>query len=288
MTLTLEGDANDYVGKGLSGGCIVVSPPKESRFASHENIIIGNVCLYGATGGQLFVRGVAAERFAVRNSGAHAVVEGCGDHGCEHMTGGVVVVLGSTGRNFAAGMSGGLAFVYDPDGAFALRCNQDMVDLEPLVSDEDKQLVLQLLKDHVRLTQSSRAQEILDSDTSACQHFVKVYPQDYRRAIEARQQHQQPEVVKPSTNQAHAEVSTLQLQRDCCYFFFFLCFGTSKLTTANEQEPLSNGKKSTTDGNNAYPTSTTDIEDSVPYGEQLRVSKQYVYLAFLNGHRFAS
>ena len=132
ITLALEGEANDFVGKGLSGGRIIVRPPRDAAFAAEENVIIGNVALYGATGGDAFVRGVAGERFAVRNSGANAVVEGVGDHGCEYMTGGRVIVLGRTGRNFAAGMSGGVAHVLDTDGSFALNCNIDMVDLERL------------------------------------------------------------------------------------------------------------------------------------------------------------
>jgi glutamate synthase (ferredoxin) len=130
MTLELEGDANDYCGKGLSGGKIIVYPPKESTFVPEENILIGNVVLYGATSGAFFARGVAGERFCVRNSGAMAVVEGVGDHGCEYMTGGRAVIIGKTGRNFAAGMSGGIAYVYDADGDFHIRCNQEMVDLE--------------------------------------------------------------------------------------------------------------------------------------------------------------
>src|SRR5436190_21136691 len=131
--MTLEGDANDYVGKGLSGGRVVVHPPKKSQFAAEENIVIGNVVLYGATSGEAFFSGVAGERFAVRNSGATAVVEGVGDHACEYMTNGLVVVLGRTGRNFAAGMSGGIAYVFDPSGDFArVRCNKSAVDLEPL------------------------------------------------------------------------------------------------------------------------------------------------------------
>jgi len=186
ITMTLEGDANDYVGKGLSGGRIAVLPPHDSSFKSHENIIVGNVCLYGATGGQAFIRGVAAERFGVRNSGAQAVVEGCGDHGCEYMTGGVVVVLGATGRNFAAGMSGGYAFVYDPTNALPLRCNMDMVDLVPLESDDDKETVLKLLNAHIEYTQSPIASELVHKFAEASSSFVKVFPQDYRRVLEAR------------------------------------------------------------------------------------------------------
>src|SRR5207237_2695103 len=139
ITLTLEGDANDYAGKGLSGGRIVLSPPRAATFAAEHNVIAGNVALYGATSGEAFIRGIAGERFAVRNSGATAVVEGVGDHGCEYMTGGRVVVLGKTGRNFAAGMSGGIAYVYDPNASFAARCNPEFVDLEPLDREDDMQ-----------------------------------------------------------------------------------------------------------------------------------------------------
>ncbi len=138
ITLSLEGEANDFVGKGLSGGRLVVRPPRHATFVAEENVIVGNVALYGATSGEAFVRGVAGERFAVRNSGAHAVVEGVGDHACEYMTGGVVVVLGGTGRNFAAGMSGGTAYVLDADGSFALNCNIDMVDIERLDDEEER------------------------------------------------------------------------------------------------------------------------------------------------------
>ncbi len=137
--LELEGDANDYVGKGLSGGKIVIYPPHESSFVAEDNIIVGNVCLYGATSGQAFFRGRAAERFAVRNSGAHTVIEGVGDHGCEYMTGGRVVVLGATGRNFAAGMSGGIAYVLDEAGDFITRCNLGIVELEKVETNQDRE-----------------------------------------------------------------------------------------------------------------------------------------------------
>src|SRR5207302_1451103 len=152
ITLTLEGDSNDYVGKGLSGGKILIFPPKTARFVAEDNILIGNVALYGATAGQAFFRGRAGERFCVRNSGAHAVVEGTGDHGCEYMTGGVTVVIGRTGRNFAAGMSGGIAFVLDVDGDFKRRCNLGMVDLEPLDRAEDIELVRDLIRRHIAST----------------------------------------------------------------------------------------------------------------------------------------
>jgi len=163
ITLTLEGDANDYLGKGLSGGKLIVYPPREATFVAEENILIGNVVLYGATSGEAYFRGVAGERFGVRNSGALAVVEGAGDHGCEYMTGGRVVVIGRTGRNFAAGMSGGIAYVLDEAGNFTRRCNLGMVDLEPLVDIEDVELVKDLLSRHIRHTQSPVAARLLVS-----------------------------------------------------------------------------------------------------------------------------
>jgi len=183
ITFTLEGDANDYWGKGLSGGRLIVFPPRPSTFAPEENIIIGNVALYGATSGEAYVRGVAGERFCVRNSGAHAVVEGIGDHGCEYMTGGRVVVLGRTGRNFAAGMSGGIAFVLDVDGDFKRRCNLGMVDLEPLDRAEDIELVRDLIRRHIASTSSTYARKILDDWIGLQPRFVKVMPKDYRRIL---------------------------------------------------------------------------------------------------------
>jgi glutamate synthase (ferredoxin) len=185
VTLTLEGDANDYIGKGLSGGKLVVFPPRESTFVAEENILVGNVVLYGATSGEAYFRGVAGERFAVRNSGAFAVVEGVGDHGCEYMTGGRVVVIGSTGRNFAAGMSGGLAFVLDEAGDFRRRCNLGMVDLEALVDTEDVELVKDLLARHIRFTQSPVAARLLVDWERSRQKFVKVIPQDFKRVMAA-------------------------------------------------------------------------------------------------------
>ncbi len=182
VTMWLEGDANDYFGKGLSGGKIVVFPPKGSTFVPEENILIGNVALYGATSGSMFVRGVAGERFCVRNSGALAVVEGTGDHGCEYMTGGRVVVLGRTGRNFAAGMSGGIAYVYDPDGDFHIRCNKDMVDLETL-DEEDIEFVHGLIARHQEYTGSTVAKDMLKYWPSIAGKFVKVFPKDFKRAL---------------------------------------------------------------------------------------------------------
>jgi glutamate synthase domain-containing protein 2/glutamate synthase domain-containing protein 3 len=182
VTLRLEGDANDYWGKGLSGGTLVVYPPRAATFAAEENIIIGNVSLYGATSGEAYVRGVAGERFAVRNSGACAVVEGVGDHGCEYMTAGRIVVLGRTGRNFAAGMSGGIAYVRDPAGDFDRRCNRGLVDLEPL-DDQDIELILTLLGRHVRYTNSAYAAGMLAAWGSVQSQFVKVMPRDYKRVL---------------------------------------------------------------------------------------------------------
>ncbi len=185
VTLRLEGDANDYLGKGLSGGRIVLFPSSEAPFVAHENVIAGNVALYGATGGEAFVRGLAGERFAVRNSGAVAVVEGVGDHGCEYMTGGRVVVLGRTGRNFAAGMSGGIAWVHDADGGFAGRCNTEMVALESLPADEVAELRA-LLERHRERTGSDLAATLLDDWDAAVSRFVRVIPHDYRRVLEAQ------------------------------------------------------------------------------------------------------
>ncbi|MBZ0253882.1 MAG: glutamate synthase subunit alpha, partial [Candidatus Methylomirabilis sp.] len=185
-TLVLEGDANDYLGKGLSGARIVVYPPEDSTFVPEENIIVGNVVAYGATAGEIYVRGVAGERFCVRNSGALAVVEGVGDHGCEYMTGGAVVVLGPTGRNFAAGMSGGVAYVYDPGYAFKQRCNLEMVDLESVYEDEDKDALHGLISRHAEYTESTVAKALLADWEASLPRFVKVMPIEYRRVLEAQ------------------------------------------------------------------------------------------------------
>jgi glutamate synthase (NADPH/NADH) large chain len=185
VTLRLEGDANDFWGKGLSGGRLLVYPPAASTFAAERNVIIGNVALYGATSGEAYVRGVAGERFAVRNSGAHAVVEGVGDHGCEYMTGGRVVVLGRTGRNFAAGMSGGIAYVVDDDGLFARRCNRGMVELESLEDDEDIDFVRSMIARHAAITNSSRAAYLLSAWSSTASRIIKVIPRDYKRIMTA-------------------------------------------------------------------------------------------------------
>ncbi len=192
VTVEVEGDANDYVGKGLSGGRVIVYPPPGSPFKPEENILIGNVCLYGATSGEAFFRGMAAERFCVRNSGANAVVEGVGDHGCEYMTGGRVVILGRTGRNFAAGMSGGIAYVWDCHRRLPERCNPEMVELEPLEDPEDIEELRALIEKHVEYTGSDVAGRLLDDWQAALEQFVKVMPVDYKRVLAERKQARQP------------------------------------------------------------------------------------------------
>ncbi len=202
VTLELEGDANDYVGKGLSGGRVVVYPPKDSTFTAEENIIVGNVVLYGAVRGQAFFRGSAAERFAVRNSGAHTVIEGVGDHGCEYMTGGRVVILGPTGRNFAAGMSGGIAYLWDPNGAFPPNCNMDMVELQPLEDEAEIDEVRDLITQHQEATGSTLAARLLGRWPDAVPEFVKVMPLDYKRAIE--------EAASIAAQQREPELATVE------------------------------------------------------------------------------
>ena len=191
IDITLEGDTNDYMGKGMGGGVIIVRPHPESGFVPEDNIIIGNVALYGATGGQVFIRGRAGERFCVRNSGARTVVEGVGDHGCEYMTGGVTVVLGSTGRNFGAGMSGGIAFVHDPDGDFVNRFNDGMADLEPVTEEEDIATLRGMIEDHLRCTGSTPAAKVLADWATSLAQFKKVMPRDYRRVLLERQRAQE-------------------------------------------------------------------------------------------------
>ncbi len=186
ITLRLEGESNDYLGKGLSGGKIVVVPPAGVTYVPEETILIGNTSLYGATQGEAYCYGTAGERFAVRNSGARAVIEGTGDHGCEYMTGGVVVVLGKTGRNFAAGMSGGIAFVLNEDGKFEQRCNMGMVELEKVVTAEDTQLLKAMIESHLRYTDSRKAKTVLDHWTAMLPKFVKIMPIDYKRVLAER------------------------------------------------------------------------------------------------------
>ncbi len=193
ITVHLEGDANDYFGKGLSGGRIVVVPPRAATFRPEDNIIVGNVSLYGATGGEIFLRGMAGERFCVRNSGATAVVEGVGDHGCEYMTKGLTVILGRTGRNFAAGMSGGIAYVLDEDGTFATRCNKGMVELEAVGAD-DANVLKSLIERHRSYTESTRAEQILADWPGYVRRFVKVMPTEYRKVL--AQQHLDSDAAK--------------------------------------------------------------------------------------------
>jgi glutamate synthase (ferredoxin) len=181
LTFVVEGDTNDYCGKGLSGAKIIVKVPEGASFDPAENIVTGNVVLYGATSGEAYFQGVAGERFCVRNSGASAVVEGVGDHGCEYMTGGRAVILGKTGRNFAAGMSGGIAFVLDPDGSFPSRVNPETVDLDPLTA-EDLETVQRMVRRHFQYTRSKRADEVLRKWETYAPRFVKVFPRDYKRA----------------------------------------------------------------------------------------------------------
>jgi glutamate synthase domain-containing protein 3 len=184
VTMRLEGDANDYVGKGLSGGRLIIYPSKNSSFTPRWNIITGNVNLFGATGGEAYIAGMAGERFAVRNSGVTAVVEGVGDHGCEYMTGGCVVILGKTGVNFAAGMSGGVAYVFDENQLFDTFCNLEMVDVEPLTEKSDRDLLYRLIRNHVEFTGSAFGRQLIENWQETFPLFVKVMPIDYRHALE--------------------------------------------------------------------------------------------------------
>jgi glutamate synthase domain-containing protein 3 len=184
ISFELEGDANDYLGKGLSGGRVILRPPRQATFRAHNNIITGNVCLFGATGGEVFIHGLAGERFAVRNSGATAVVEGVGDHGCEYMTGGRVIILGMTGVNFAAGMSGGIAYVLDQNQLFDTRCNLEMVELGPVTAADEINYLRAMIERHVHYTGSRHAREILQDWQEMLPLFVKVLPLDYKNALE--------------------------------------------------------------------------------------------------------
>ncbi len=198
VTLELEGESNDYLGKGLCGGRVIVYPPKGSTFVAEETILVGNTSLYGATQGEAYFYGTAGERFAVRNSGVHAVIEGTGDHGCEYMTGGVVVVLGRTGRNFAAGMSGGIAFVLNEDGKFEQRCNMGMVELEKVVTAEDKKILRTMIESHDRYTGSRKAKKVLEAWEGMLPKFVKIMPVDYKRVLAERK-------AAAAKEQAHKE-----------------------------------------------------------------------------------
>jgi glutamate synthase (NADPH) large chain len=200
VTMTVEGDANDYFCKGLSGGKVIIKPPTVSSFQPEENILVGNVVLYGATDGKAFIRGIAGERFAVRNSGAQAVVEGVGDHGCEYMTGGRVVILGPTGRNFAAGMSGGEAYVLDEAGAFKGLCNQEMVDLERVETEADQVVLRLLLEEHRQATGSVNATRVLDNWDEMLPRFVKVMPRDYKRVLAERRAREERNALQAAAN----------------------------------------------------------------------------------------
>ncbi|NOT44025.1 MAG: glutamate synthase subunit alpha, partial [Acidobacteria bacterium] len=204
ITMTLIGDANDGFGKGLSGGRLIVRPPDGVSFKAEENIVVGNVAFYGATSGEGFVRGVAGERFCVRNSGAVVVVEGVGDHGCEYMTGGRVVVLGRTGRNFAAGMSGGVAYVLDADSTFSRRCNPEMVDLEQLTEPDDLNFVQDIVMRHVALTGSTYAEALLKDWAALQPRIVKVMPREYRRALQNEARKKQEARSKAAGSRAAA------------------------------------------------------------------------------------
>lgn len=185
VEFTVEGDANDYWGKGLSGGQIVIHPHRNSSLVSKDNIIVGNVCFYGATSGQSYINGMAGERFCVRNSGAEVVVEGIGDHGCEYMTGGIMINLGTTGRNFAAGMSGGVAYIWDQNDSFVANCNMELVDLDPL-EQADKDLLIAKVTKHLELTESNTAAAFLADVEASLAKVVKVMPRDYKAALAAR------------------------------------------------------------------------------------------------------
>jgi glutamate synthase (ferredoxin) len=197
VTFELEGMANDYIGKGMSGGKVIVYPDRRSTYKAEDNIIIGNTTFYGAISGSAYIRGRAGERFCIRNSGLHAVVEGVGDHGCEYMTGGRVVVIGRTGKNFAAGMSGGIAYVLDTDGDFRNKCNLEMVEIERC-GEEDEDIIEALLKKHFEYTGSAVAKRVLDDLGASLKKIVKIMPKEYKRVLQGK---------KPETKEGLSEVS---------------------------------------------------------------------------------
>jgi glutamate synthase (NADPH) large chain len=213
VTFTLEGDGNDYVGKGQSGGRLVDYPSRGSSFVPEQNMIVGNVALYGATAGEAFFYGAAGERFAVRNSGVHAVVEAVGDHGCEYMTGGRVVVLGPTGRNFAAGMSGGIAYVLDEDDDFAARCNKEMVLLYRLRYPEEIDFVKDLVFRHAELTGSARARKVLVDWDYFVPRFVRVVPNDYNRVLQAQRKMRETGLSPEEAEMAAFELNVADVAR---------------------------------------------------------------------------
>eukprot|EP00250_Pteridium_aquilinum_P019094 c24290_g2_i1 orf=345-6959(+) len=236
ITLELEGDSNDYVGKGLSGGKIIVYPPQGSGFDPKKNIVIGNVALYGATSGEAYFNGMAAERFCVRNSGAKAVVEGVGDHGCEYMTGGTVVILGKTGKNFAAGMSGGIAYVLDLDGEFETRCNLGLVDLDKLEDEEDIMTLRMMIQQHQRNTRSQLAKEVLDNFEELVPKFVKVFPRDYKQVLLQEKQKALNEEAELSKKNAFEELKKLA-NKAAVNIFESKETGTFKSSSAVAQRP---------------------------------------------------
>jgi len=205
ITLNLEGEANDYVGKGLSGGHLIIRTPESAGYVADENIILGNVALYGATRGEAYFNGQAGERFAVRNSGVHTVVEGVGDHGCEYMTGGVVVVLGDTGRNFGAGMSGGEAYVLDEEGTFDEKVNRGMVRVEDLSDERDRRLVHRLVETHLHHTGSTKAEQVLENWDQVVNQFRKVMPEAFAKQVE--EQLQNGDDIRPDILPAPSERS---------------------------------------------------------------------------------
>ncbi len=207
VTFRLEGDANDYFGKGLSGGRLIAVPPTGSTFAAEENIIIGNTVLYGATSGEAFIRGMAGERFAVRNSGVTAVVEGTGDHAAEYMTGGRIIVLGRVGRNFAAGMSGGIAYVLNATGNFAYFCNQSMVEISPVMEIEDQDFLKEWLHKHYVYTGSTVAQRVLERWHEYMPRFVKVLPLEYKRVLQEQQIRETDKMLSLIREEVHLEVA---------------------------------------------------------------------------------
>lgn len=213
ITITVEGDSNDYVGKGLSGGKLIIKPSHKATFAAEDNIIIGNTALYGATGGEAYISGIAGERFAVRNSGANVVVEGVGDHGCEYMTGGRVAVLGATGRNFAAGMSGGIAYVYDPENSFIKRCNLEMVLLERVEEAEEAAELHKLISRHAELTGSAAAGRILENWEASLPKFARVIPKDYKRMLEQIRKVEQTGLTGEAALMAAFEANMRELAR---------------------------------------------------------------------------
>jgi glutamate synthase (ferredoxin) len=197
LTLNLEGNTNDYLGKGMSGAKIIVKKPPTATFVAHENIIVGNVCLFGAVNGEAYINGIAGERFAVRNSGAIAVVEGVGDHCCEYMTGGNIIVLGNTGRNFAAGMSGGTAFIFDPESKFVNGlCNTETIEFEP-IEEEEAATLKSLIENHVKYTQSEKGSALLGDWENSLKSFIKVMPIEYKRALKRLKN--EPQLVEDLT-----------------------------------------------------------------------------------------